>query len=268
MAERLVGWRKLAGSAWGPPDDPQFFGELEIDAAALMSYVDELRAATGVRVTITHLVGRAVAYGLTEVPELRVRLARGRVYPRESVDVFFIVSTDRGRELTGIKIKDADTKSAVQIATEISHSTEAIGKGEDRAFGRSKALMAALPPRLLKHALNLAAWLTSDLNLDLSRWGMPRQAFGGAMITSVGMWGVSRAFSPLARYYRVPLLVLVGAVQMRPVAIGGEVTARPMLTLTATVDHRYADGVHTVRLSEAIRRYCADPAAIDSAVLD
>ncbi len=32
---------------------------------------------------------------------------------------------------------------------------------------------------------------------------MPRQAFGGALITSIGMWGISRAYS-LARYYRVP----------------------------------------------------------------
>ncbi len=42
---------------------------------------------------------------------------------------------------------------------------------------------------------------------------MPRQAFGGAMITSVGMWGIGHAYSPLAHYYRVPLLVLVGAVE-------------------------------------------------------
>ena len=63
-----------------------------------------------------------------------------------------------------------------------------------------------------------AAWLTSDLNLDLTRLGMPRQAFGGAMITSVGGWGITRAYSPPAHYYLVPLLVLVGAV--RPSAAG------------------------------------------------
>ena len=78
-ATRLSGWRKLAGSTWGAPSDPQFFGDLEIDAASLLGYVQHIRDETGVHVTVTHLVGRAVAHGLKSVPELGVRLARGRV---------------------------------------------------------------------------------------------------------------------------------------------------------------------------------------------
>jgi pyruvate dehydrogenase E2 component (dihydrolipoamide acetyltransferase) len=190
------------------------------------------------------------------------------VYPRDSVDLFFIASAEGGHELTGFKIKDADVKSAVELAAEAGRWVSEIEAGEDRTLRRGKSLLAALPPALLRPALNVAAWLTSDLNLDLSRFGMPNQAFGGAMITSVGMWGVSRAYSPLARYYRVPLLVLVGAVQLRPVVIGHEVTPRPMLTLTATVDHRYADGSHSARLAAAVRRFCADPAAFDSSTVD
>ena len=124
-------------------------------------------------------------------------------------------------------------------------------------------MLAVLPPSLLRYTLRAAAWLTSDLNLDLSRFGMPRQAFGGAMITSIGMWGINRAYSPLARYYRVPVLVLVGAVRPQPVAINGEVAVRPVLTLTATFDHRYADGFHAARLARVISDYCADPAAYE-----
>ncbi len=80
MGRRVQGWRKLAGSAWGAPADPQFYGDLELDAGALVSYAEEVRNTTGVHLTMTHLAGRAVAHGLAEVPELRVRLARGRVY--------------------------------------------------------------------------------------------------------------------------------------------------------------------------------------------
>ena len=119
---------------------------------------------------------------------------------------------------------------------------------------------------MLRGALHLGAWLTSDLNLDLSRVGMPRQAFGGAMITSVGMWGISHAYSPLAHYYRVPLLVLVGAVRNMPVVAGDEVVIRPMLTLTATFDHRYVDGFHAARFAEAVRAYCQSPARFEPAL--
>ena len=265
-SRRLHGWRKLAGSAWGPPNDPQFFGDLDIDATALLEYVDRVRKATGVHVTMTHLVGKAVARGLEAVPELRVRLARGREHQRESVDVFFIVTAEGGHELTGVKVSDADSKSVAEIGDEVNRRLAAIKSGSDPEFGRTKALLTVLPPSLLRYTLRVAAWLTSDLNLDLSRLGMPRQAFGGAMITSVGMWGVSRAYSPLARYYRVPLLVLVGAVRPQPVAVDGHVVVRPVLTLTATFDHRYADGFHAAQMARVITEYCADPAAFEPPV--
>lgn len=259
MAERVQGWRKLARAAWGPPTDPQFYGELELDAAALLAYIEYVRRTTGVHLTVTHLMGRAVAHGLSVVPQLRVRLARGREYPRESIDVFFIVTTEAGDELTGVKVAAADRKSAAEIAQELTERCAAIQQGTDVELGRGKTLLTLLPPWLLRRALLVAAWLTSDLNLDLRRLGLPRQAFGAAMITSVGMWGVSRAYSPLARYYRVPALLLVGAVQPRPVAVAGEVLVRPMLTLGATFDHRYVDGFHAAQFAQAVREYCAHP---------
>lgn len=263
MAQRVRGWRKLAGSTWRAPDDPQFFGDLEIDATGLLSYIEDVRAREGVRLTVTHLVGRAVAHAFTRVPEMSVRLVRGRVYPRESIDIFFIVSTDGGRDLTGVKLEGVDRRSAVEVATELAARTASINRGEDAAYGRSKTALARFSPRVLRRVLRLAAWLTSDLNLDLSRFGMPRQAFGGAMISSVGMWGVRKAYTPLAAYYRVPLLALVGAVAQRPAVVDGAVVARPMLTVTATFDHRYADGAQAARMAEAVLAYCADPAAFE-----
>lgn len=265
MARRVSGWRKLAGASWGRPMDPQFFGDLELDAGPLLSYLAEARQASGEHVTMTHLIGRAVAHGLAEVPELRVRLAHGRVYDRGSVDVFFIVATGGGHELTGVKVRDADRKSAVEIAAELNRRYTAIDAGDDADLGRSKAMLSRLPPGMLRVALRLGAWLTSDLDLDLSRLGMPRQAFGGAMITSVGMWGIGHAYSPLAHYYRVPVLVLVGAVRKAPTVVDDAVVIREMLTLTATFDHRYADGYHAARFAEALRNYCADPAKFEPA---
>jgi pyruvate dehydrogenase E2 component (dihydrolipoamide acetyltransferase) len=253
------GWRKLAGAAWGAPNDPQFYGDLEIDAGHLLACQRLLRESTGVNVTLTHLVGRAVAHGLSAVPTLDVRLARGREHARESTDVFFIVSADGGEELTGVKVERADEKSAVQICQEVTAAVAAIVDGTDESFGRAKGILERLPRLPLRLAIRLSAWLTSDLNLDLPTLGLRRQSFGSAMITSVGRWGVAHAYSPLAAYYRVPLLVLIGAVEQRPVAVAGRVVIRPMLTLTATFDHRYVDGSHAARFAQAVRDYCAHP---------
>jgi pyruvate dehydrogenase E2 component (dihydrolipoamide acetyltransferase) len=264
MGTRLHGWRRLAAGAWGPPNDPQFYGDLEVDAAVLQSYLVELRRRTHVHVTVTHLVGKAIAHGLVEVPELGVRLWRGREYRRESTDVFFIVSDDD--QLTGVKIASADGKSVVDIARELETRVLEIRAGNDEQLGKTKALMEKLPGPVLKAAIALSSVVTSGLNLDLPQLGLPRQAFGGTMVTSVGGWGVSHAYSPLAAYYRVPLLVLVGAVQEKPVVVAGRVVARPMLGLTATFDHRYCDGLQAVKFAEAVRTYLSHPAAFDSGV--
>ena len=265
MARRVRGWRKLAGASWSAPCDPQFFGDLEIDAGSLLSYIDRVRRRTGVHVTVTHAVVRAVAHGLRQVPELNVRLAYGREHPRESIDVLVIVAMG-GDELGGIKVTAADTKSLVDVATEVEARAQAIRSGTDADLERTKGMLAALPSFVLRPAMRMGAWLTSDLNLDLARFGLPRQAFGGAMVSSIGMTGIAHAYSPLASYYRVPFLVLVGSVREQPVVRAGQVVARPMLGLTATFDHRYTDGFRAAAFAEAARAYLADPGAFEPQV--
>lgn len=263
MTGRAVGgWRKLAGASWSAPADPQFFGDLEIDAATLLGHLEHLRRTSGQHVTLTHAVVKAVAQGLREVPELNIRLVHGREHTRESIDVLVIVAIGDD-DLTGIKVRRADTKSLVEIAGELDERVTRIRAGKDLEFGRTKTLLNKLPTPLLRAGLRLSAWLTSDLDLDLPGLGLPRQAFGSAMVSSIGMTGISHAYSPLASYYRVPLLVLVGAVQEKAVVVAGRVVARPILSLTATFDHRYTDGLRAARFAAAAKSYLLAPAAYE-----
>jgi len=59
------------------------------------------------------------------------------------------------------------------------------------------------------------------------------------------------------------VLILVGAVRKMPVAVNDAVVVRPMLTLTATFDHRYVDGFHAAQFADAVRSYCQDPARFE-----
>lgn len=65
--------------------------------------------------------------------------------------------------------------------------------------------------------------------------------------------------------YDVPLLVLVGELTPKPVVIDGRVDVRTMLPITATIDHRYADGWHISRAMAAFREYLADPQRFEQA---
>ena len=68
-------------------------------------------------------------------------------------------------------------------------------------------------------------------------------------------------FAPLAWLYKVPLLLLVGEITQTPMASasGEGVEVRPILPLTASIDHRYVDGAQLARLVSSIREYLADP---------
>lgn len=263
---RAEGWRKVASATWRGPVDPQIYGDLEIDATELLSFLANVRAATGARVTVTHLVGRALAHGLAENPDLNVYRRGSRFVPREDVSIFFVVAVDEGKDLSGVKVRDADRKSAVEIAQELSSRAAKIRTGADADFGGSKRLLASTPGPVLRGALGLATWLTSDVGVDLRRFGLRSHPFGSAIVTSVGMFGVQHAYAPLSPLYRVPFLALVSEVAPKPVVAEGDVVVRPVLTVSATMDHRYVDGAHAARLAKSVRRYLENPRAYEPAL--
>lgn len=260
---KIRGWRKITSATWGDPNDPQIFGDLEIDATPLLSFIDDARAATGTKLSVTHLAGKAIAHALAEHPDLNVRMYRGHFVHRETVDIFFIVSTDAGSELSGVKVERADEKTVIEIAKELAGRADRIRNADDVEFGKTKRMLDRTPRRLLGLSLRAAAWLTADRDLDLKKQGLPRQAFGSAMVSSVGMFGIQHAYAPLSPYYRIPFLILVGEVAERPAVVDGAVVARPMLTISATMDHRYLDGFHAARLAKSTRAYLAEPRAFE-----
>lgn len=257
--QKIQGWRKIAAAAWGRPNDPQIYGDLELDASEVLAFIEEARETTGVRLTMTTMVGRALAKALSDHPDLNVRMYRGNFIRRETVDVFFIVSAEQGSELSGVKVVDADKKGAVEIARELGERAGTIRTGNDVELGKIKKVIGSTPRWLLGTSIRVSSWLTTDRDVDLKRFGLPRQAFGSTIVSSVGMFGVQRAYAPLAGYYRVPFLVLVGEVADKAVVVDKQVAVRPMLTLTATMDHRYIDGYHAARLARSVKDYFEQP---------
>lgn len=243
---------------WRAPDDPQIYGALDIDAGPLLRFIARAEHA-GQRVTPTHLVGRALAYALEMVPDLNVSIHGGSARPRPSVDIFFITAVSSGRDLSGVKIEDVPYKTAVDVATELTHKSRELKQGTDREFRRTKSLMDHTPMFLLRSVLRLSATLTETLGLDLPVLGLHKAPFGSAMVTSVGMFGLPQGFAPIAWMYDVPVLVLVGELTERPVVVDGRVEARTILPITATIDHRYVDGWHVSRAMAAFREYLASP---------
>jgi len=258
LGSRLTGWRHIANAMWGPPNDPQIYGALDIDAAPVLAFIGAARTR-GHHVTATHLVGRAVAHALDEVPDLNVRIRGTRSFPRRSIDVFFITAVSGGHDLSGVKVDAVDKRSVYEIAGELDTRARRMKAGDDREFSRSKQVMDRLPRVLLRAALRATSFVTSTLQLEIPPLALHPSPFGSAMVTSVGMFGLPQGFAPLAWMYDVPLLVLVGEITERAVVVDHHVEARPVLPITATIDHRYVDGWHVSRLMRAFQSYLAAP---------
>ena len=257
-------WRKIAAASWTRPLDPQIYGEVEVDAERLLEFVERERQRTGEHVTVTHLVGRALALALAANPDVNVRLCRGRFVRRETADIFFVVSVAEGKELSGVKVVAADRKPAAEIARELTSRARRVRGGEEAELGSSKRLLGSAPTWLLRGGLRLATWLVYDRGISLKGIGLPADAFGSAIVSSVSAFGAERAYGPLSPWYRVPVLALVSKVEVKPAVVEGEVVARPRLAVTATLDHRYLDGAHAGRLVGSVRAYLEDPGAVET----
>lgn len=247
---------------WSGPNDPQIYGALDVDATKLSGFLSTLRSA-GHHVTVTHLVGRALAHAIAGVPEINVRLLHGYALPRATVDIFFISSVDGGHDLSGVRIDRANEKSIIAVARELDERARAQRDGRDPDLARAKRSMQALPKSILRAALRVSALLASDLDLSLRALGLKASPFGSAMVSSVGMFGLPTGFAPLAWMYRVPVLVLVGETFEKAVVVDGKVVACPVLPISATIDHRYVDGWHVSRLFKSFKEYLADPGAFE-----
>jgi pyruvate dehydrogenase E2 component (dihydrolipoamide acetyltransferase) len=266
MAERLRGWRRIAAAIWRPPSpDPVMVGDFDLHAAAALDYLEEVRRSTGERVSITHLVGKAIAHALAANPDLNLTLSGDRMVRRDSVEIAFIVAYDDGKRQAGVTVSDADRKPVAEICRELDREAAALRGG---GAGPSMALVDHLPLWVIRTVLRVLVWLAVDRRVDLSRFGLPAYGlrpggFGSALVTSVGMLGIDRGYPGITPMARVPLAVLIGRIAERPVVVAGEVTAGPVANIAAAVDHRYYDGSHIGRLLGDLRAYLEAPAAFD-----
>jgi pyruvate/2-oxoglutarate dehydrogenase complex dihydrolipoamide acyltransferase (E2) component len=255
--------RKLAIASWSAPKEGNIYGKLTIDATNAEAYIEEMRQKSGEKITITHLVGKACAQALKQEPSLNGRITFGRFVPHETVDVAFLVATDGGKDLAKAKVENADQKSVAEIARELRESVERLRAGKDEAFEKSKGPLKMLPTWAIKPIVSLTGYLTGSLGVNMKGLGLEAFPFGSCIVTSVGMLGVDEGFAPPTPWAHVPVYVLVGAIKEQPAVVDGQIVPRPMLTITATIDHRFIDGFQGGTLAKVVREVLENPHILD-----
>lgn len=258
---RMSNRRKLAIATWRAPREGNIYGKLTLDATQALAYLEAKRTESGERVTMTTLVGKAIASALASEPTLNGRLRINRYVPYDSVDVAFLVQISQGADLAQVTVRGVDQKSVVEVASELRSRAERLRAGDDPEFKKSSRLVKVMPVWLMRRMLWLAGFLNTGLGIPA--FGQKRFPFGSCVVTSVGMFGLDEGFAPPTPFLRVPVYVLVGAVRERPAAVDGKVVVRPEVTITATIDHRFIDGYQGGVLANAFRNVFDNPWSLD-----
>jgi len=263
MAYRMSTRRRLAIASWGDPHEGNIYGKLTIDATAALAYIDALRKASGEKVTIGHLVAKAVGAALASAPTLNGRILWGRYIPHKTVDLSFLVAMEGadGADLAMTKIENVDKLSVVDIARMLGEGAQRLRTGKDVDFNKTKGLIRIMPTFILRRLLWFTGWLSGALGITIRALGVKAFPFGAAIITNVGPFGLDEVFAPPTPFARVPVYVLLGTVREQPVVMDGAIVARPLITICATIDHRFMDGAQGAVLAKVMRKFLEDPVA-------
>lgn len=253
-------WRRVAASSWNDEASASIYGWLDIDATGLLSYLERLRERTGVRVTVTHLVGKAIATAFAAAPECNAYVSFGGVRRRSTVDVFFSVAVGDGKNLSGAKLERVDELSVSEIATQLQATVERIRTKKDTDLQRSQALLKSVPAPLLGTVLRLTARAMYDYGLDLQWAGVPTDPLGSVVVTNVGVLDVEQGLAPFLPSGRAAAMLTVGKIRDKVIAVEGQPAVRPVLTIGGTFDHRIVDGFHLGRMSRTLREVLSEPA--------
>ena len=79
-------------------------------------------------------------------------------------------------------------------------------------------------------------------------------------ISNLGMYGV-KSFVPIINQPNTAILG-VSATVPKPVVFNGEVTVRPIMTLTLTADHRVVDGLEGAKFMKTLKEAIENPLSL------
>ena len=261
--KEVSSFRKLAIGTWQTAYDPTVYGTMRIRMEKSLQYIERFREVHGVRLTVTHLVAKAIAEGMKKCPDANAILRFNKIYLRKQVTLsVLVVQTDQGDgkvDLTAARIADADQKSLKEMAAEMQEAVDKVRQRKDKALEDSKGTIHKIPFMFMNTILKVLGFLMYTLNLDLSGFGMPKDAFGGVTITNVGSLGLDVAYVPLVPYTNTPIFIAPGAVLDMPVVEDGKVIPGKVMNLNASFDHRFIDGFHAGVLAKTVREMMENP---------
>jgi pyruvate dehydrogenase E2 component (dihydrolipoamide acetyltransferase) len=260
MSRRISARRRVAVATWRPSSDGRIYTRAEVDVTPANAYIADVRARTGEKLTLTHVIGAAVGRCMAAVPEIRARVLFGRIIQHPTCDVAFAVDVE-GRDLAPIQVRSVEVMTPLEVARALEAGAAKLRTGSHEGHNRSYSIVRHSPAWVMRPLLAATGVLVGGLGI--SAMGQPGFPLGTAFVSNVGTLGLDEAFLAPIPFARVPLYLSIGAVRDAAVVVDGAVVVRPRLVLGATADHRLVDGSHAGLLYTLLRRLILEPTLLD-----
>ena len=256
--------RKVAIATWSPAREGNIYGKMQIDTTLALKYLKQISDKYKSNITITHFIGKVIGTILADFPELNGRICLGKFKPEDTVDISFLVQIRDGKDLGKVKVSNIDKRSLYDISRALKVEAKELRSGTHKEHNKSLKIIKHLPTWIIRPLLNTMGYFTCVLNSSVPSLGLERKPFGVCLITSLGMLGLEEAFVPPTPFARVPFYIMIPAIKQEATVVDGKIEVRPILKLTATLDHRYIDGFAGAQVVNRIHHYFSHPEELDS----
>lgn len=262
-------WRRTTLAIYRPPVDGRIYGTFEMDMTKALAF-EQKKKKEGVPLTTTHILGAATGRAISQfIPEINAYVRRGKIIERPSVDVFLSVFMPRTGEMTGFPIQNIDKKPISALPAEIKElARQHRDQQKEKGAVKNKHFLSKIPWPFRLWIFRLIRFVTVTLGFSLPFMKVNPSSFGSAMLSNIGSHGLQFGMAALLPASNLPIVLIMGKVEKKPVVRDGEIVIRDILPLTATLDHRIVDGAQGGKLAKGIDHYLQNPELLDEPVTD
>lgn len=230
----------------------------DVDVEAALAFLDERNRdrPRERRITLFHLLLRALANTLHQRPRLNRFTAGGRLWQRHAVDITFSAKKafDDDSPIITVKKRFPADEPLEEMVDRLHAELSASRGGRRSASDAEVDLLLKLPPFAVRGLLALARGADA---LGLLPAGMIAgdPLYTSAFVANLGSVGLDAGYHHLWQWGNCPVFCVLGRVHPGP-------DGRRRVTLKYSYDERVEDGLYCARGLELLKGYLEKPGSL------
>ncbi|PQJ78654.1 2-oxo acid dehydrogenase subunit E2 [Polaribacter porphyrae] len=253
---KLSAWRKISLGSWKPRGDSSIYAFEDFNVDNVIEFCKNQS------ISFSSFVIKALSSTINQNKRINSIIRFGSIYQRAQNTIFVhTLKNTNEDDLSGVLIKEAFRKEIHKVDKEFKTEIEKVKKGKEK-HGASKQSFQKIPAMLSKYVLDGLSFLMYSLNIHFKQLPSIKDPFGSVMLTNIGSLNLQKAFCPIAPYTRIPMVVSLGRIELKPTIFKGEIVKSNMATFGFTFDHRIMDGMHFSKFIETFQSFFLNPKLI------